>query len=102
DRRGGGGPPGPKKAPHQEFRGGDCFSDRLCSSHNKTYEESEWPDHKNARQPHPEKERDRHPGDTQFGISIGKLVKQEANANANCQADKPDDTCKCREKLAFL
>ena len=51
--------------------------------------ESERPDHKNARQPHPKKERDRHPGDAQFGISIGELVEQESKANADGQADKP-------------
>src|SRR4029077_13483283 len=94
--------PEPKNSSHQEFRGGDCFSDRLCSSHNTSDEESEWPDYKNAGQPHSKKKRDCHSGDAQFGMTIGKLVKQETHADADGQADKPDDSGKCREKLAFL
>ena len=59
--------------------------------------ESERPDHKNARQPHSKKERDCHPGDAQFGITIGELVKQESDANADGQTDKPADSGNCRE-----
>jgi hypothetical protein len=69
---------------------------------NEADDKSEWPDYKNAGQPHSETKGDCHSGDAQFGIAIGELVKQESNANADRQADKPNHSNNCRLKFGLL